>query len=65
MIGPDGEAAYDRAATARGLPPLDRDVLAVVNAAAAIQVVACLALVPQLPLLADGLKPALDAWRAR
>ena len=65
MIGPDGEAAYDRAATARGLSPLDRDVLAVVNAAAAIQVVACLALVPQLPLLADGLKPALDAWRAR
>jgi hypothetical protein len=65
MIGPEGEAAYDRAATARGLPTLDREVLAVVNAAAAIQVVACHALVPRLPLLAEGLKPALDAWRAR
>ncbi len=64
MIGPDGEAAYDRAATALGLPTLNREVLAVVNAAALIQVVACLALVPQLPLLAEGLKPALDAWRA-
>ncbi|MEO6085377.1 MAG: aminoglycoside phosphotransferase family protein, partial [Umezawaea sp.] len=64
MIGPDGEAAYDQAASALGLPTLNRDVLAVLNAAALIQVVACLALVPQLPILADGLKPALEAWRA-
>lgn len=64
MIGPDGEAAYDRAAAALGLPTLDRDVLAVMNAAAFLQVVACLALVPQLPILAEGLKPALEAWRA-
>lgn len=64
MIGPDGEAAYDRAAAALGLPPLNREVLAVMGAAGFVQVVACLALVPQLPLLAEGLKPALEAWRA-
>jgi hypothetical protein len=28
-----------------------------------LQMVASVALVPQLPLLADGLKPALDGWR--
>jgi hypothetical protein len=64
MIGPDGEAAYDEAATAKGLPTLNREVLALVSAAGFIQVVACLALVPQLPILAEGLKPALEAWKA-
>ncbi|MCS7481187.1 phosphotransferase [Umezawaea endophytica] len=64
MIGPDGEAAYDEAAAAQGLPTLNREVLALVSAAGFIQVVACLALVPQLPLLAEGLKPALEAWRS-
>jgi hypothetical protein len=64
LVGPAAEEAYDRAATALGLPTLNRDVLATMNAAAFIQVVACLALVPQLPILAEGLKPALEAWRA-
>jgi len=63
MIGPAAEAAYDEAAAARGLPTLNREVLALMNAAGFIQVVACLALVPRLPLLAEGLKPALEAWR--
>ncbi|WP_245886799.1 phosphotransferase [Umezawaea tangerina] len=63
MIGPEAEDAYDEAATELGLPTLDRRVLAAVNAAAQLQVVACLALVPELPILAEGLKPALDLWR--
>ena len=29
-----------------------------------LQVVACLALAPQLPLLVDGLSSSLEAWRA-
>ncbi|WNV89099.1 phosphotransferase [Umezawaea sp. Da 62-37] len=64
MIGPEAEDAYDEAAAELGLPTLDRRVLAVVNAAARLQAVACLALVPELPILAEGLKPALDLWRA-
>ena len=63
-VGPDGEAAYNKAATALGLRTLDDRVLRVMDAVRMIQVVSCLALVPQLPVLAEGLKPSLDVWRA-
>ena len=33
------------------------------TSARVLQVIACLALVPQLPMLADALRPALDHWR--
>jgi hypothetical protein len=63
LVGPDGGAAYDTAAAGFGLPKLDRQVLHVMESARMLQVVACLALVPQLPMLADGLLPALEQWR--
>jgi hypothetical protein len=34
------------------------------DAARSLQVVACLALVPELPMLALGLAPVLEQWRA-
>lgn len=64
MVGPEGIAAYDAAATALGLRTVDDRVLAVTEAAGRLAVVAVLAMVPQLPMLLDGLAPSLDAWRA-
>ncbi|MGI9002443.1 MAG: hypothetical protein ACR2GH_12350 [Pseudonocardia sp.] len=29
-----------------------------------LQAIACLALIPQLPMLAEGLRPAIEQWRA-
>jgi hypothetical protein len=40
-----------------------RDVLRVMDAARMLQVVACLSLVPQLPVLATGLAPMIEGWR--
>jgi hypothetical protein len=64
LVGPAGEAAYNKAAGDLELRILDDRVLRVMDAARMIQLVSCLALVPQLPLLAEGLKPSLDVWRA-
>ncbi|GAA2312599.1 aminoglycoside phosphotransferase family protein [Streptomyces hawaiiensis] len=63
-FGPEYEAAYDAAAGRLGLRQLDRDVLRVVNAVGMSRAVACLALAPQLPLLVDALKPAVEQWRS-
>ena len=62
-IGPEGQAAYDAAATQLGLRPLDQKLLSVMESARMLQLVACLALAPQLPVLADGLRPMLEQWR--
>ncbi|MFJ8692062.1 phosphotransferase family protein [Streptomyces roseolilacinus] len=62
-LGPECEAAYDSAAQRRGLRRLDEGVLRLVNAVGMSRAVACLALVPQLPLLAEALKPAVEQWR--
>ena len=62
--GPLGQAAYDAAAARLGLRPLDERLLRVMESAGMLQVVACLALVPQLPMLAEGLRPSLEHWRA-
>ncbi|MBB6418111.1 phosphotransferase family protein [Streptomyces sp. AK010] len=62
-FGPECEAAYDATAGRLGLRRLDRDVLRVVNAVGMSRAVACLALAPQLPLLVDALKPAVEQWR--
>lgn len=64
MVGPDGIAAYDTAAAELGLRPVDDRVLRVTEAAGRLAVVAVLAMVPELPMLADGLAPTLDEWRA-
>lgn len=64
MVGPDGIAAYDTAAAELGLRPVDDRVRRVTEAAGRLAVVAVLAMVPELPMLADGLAPTLDEWRA-
>jgi hypothetical protein len=64
-IGPEGQAAYDTAATQLGLRPLNERLLRVMESARMLQMVACLAQVPQLPLLAEGLRPMLKQWRER
>ncbi|MFH8346124.1 phosphotransferase family protein [Streptomyces sp. NPDC018045] len=63
VLGPECEAAYDEAARRRGLRQLDERVLRLVTAVGMIRVVACLALVPQLPMLVEALKPAIEQWR--
>lgn len=62
-LPPEALAAYDDAARARGLRPHHPEALRLMNAARSLQVIAAFALVPQLPLLAEGLLPALTAWR--
>ncbi|MCK6551373.1 aminoglycoside phosphotransferase family protein [Myxococcota bacterium] len=63
-FGPDAAAHYDAAAAALGLRALDRRVLAVMDAARALQAVASLALTPQLPALPVWLAPWLEQWRS-
>ncbi|WP_257451911.1 phosphotransferase [Archangium lipolyticum] len=63
FLGPDGTAVYDAAAARAGVRPLDPAVLRVMETARMLQVVACYALVPQLPMLAEGLAPSLQSWR--
>lgn len=64
MHAPDHLEAYARESARVGAAPLDPEVLAVMSAARALQMVVTMALAPELPVLADGLQPALDAWRA-
>lgn len=64
MVDPEALPAYDVAARALGLRPLDPAVKRITDAAAHLAVVACLAMAPQLPMLVDGVAPALAAWRA-
>ncbi|ALG08890.1 aminoglycoside phosphotransferase family protein [Kibdelosporangium phytohabitans] len=58
--GPDAEQAYAQAAG----KPLNEDALRLFEGIRMLQVVACLAQVPDMPALAEGMKPALDNWRA-
>jgi hypothetical protein len=64
LMGPDASADYDIAARKRGLRATDPDVLRVMNCARRLQFVACLTLIPALPLLAEGLHQSLADWRA-
>ncbi len=64
FAGPDFLARYDAAAKQAGARAHDPDALRTLEAARMLQTVACLALVPELPLLASGLAPFLDQWRA-
>lgn len=55
--------AYDEGAREVGVRELDADVLAFVDAVGKLRIIACLTLVPQLPVLADYLTPAVGQWR--
>ncbi|RII20368.1 Phosphotransferase enzyme family protein [Streptomyces sp. YIM 130001] len=62
-LGPELEAAYDRGARRAGLRPLRGDVLRFVNALGSLRAITVLTLVPQLPVLEEYMKPAIDQWR--
>ncbi|WP_424215971.1 phosphotransferase family protein (plasmid) [Streptomyces sp. BI20] len=62
-LGPELEAAYDRGAARAGLRPLDPEVMNFVNAVGRLRALACLVLVPSLPVLGQYLTPAVDHWR--
>lgn len=64
MLGPEANAAYDAAALRVGLRTTDPDVQRAMDAARTLQFIACAVLVPELPVLAQGLAPAIEAWRA-
>ncbi len=61
FAGPEARGAYE--ATQLGLRQLGERLLRVMESARNLQVVACLALAPQLPMLVEGLRPALQQWR--
>lgn len=64
LIGAEATAAYDDAAVRHGLRRTDPEVQRLMDAARRLQLVGCLTLIPQLPLLADGLASVLEDWRA-
>ena len=64
LVGPEGVHAYDQQAAKQGEPVTDPVVRRLAEAARLLQVVACLALVPQWPALAESLAPMLDLWRS-
>jgi len=63
MLDPTHIAAYNEAAARLRRPGIDERVAGVMNAARMLQLIVCLPLIPQLPALADGLKPSLEHWR--
>ncbi|WP_218024395.1 phosphotransferase family protein [Nocardia lijiangensis] len=64
FFGPECAAAYNAAAQRRGRRRLDERVLRFVDAVGMSRTVACLALVPQLPMLEEALQPSIEQWRA-
>jgi Ser/Thr protein kinase RdoA (MazF antagonist) len=56
-------ATYDAEAARLGLRPVDERLLRVMEAARMIQLVACLPMAPQLPILFDGVSSAVQHWR--
>ena len=65
FASPEQLAAYDEAASGLGLRPHDPRLLDVMAAARMMQLVACLPMIPELPVLAEGLRPAIDHWRTQ
>jgi Phosphotransferase enzyme family len=64
MLGPEAVAEYDDAAVRVGLRPTDPQVQRLMDTARAMQFISCATLVPQLPVLADGLASVIASWRA-
>lgn len=63
MLGPEAVAEYDEAAVRLGLRPTDAAVQRLMDTARALQFISCATLVPQLPILADGLASVIAEWR--
>ncbi|GAA3366531.1 hypothetical protein [Saccharopolyspora gregorii] len=61
VLGADAATTYDAAARALGLRTLDDRVLRLVDAIGVLRSVACLALAPQLPMLAEAVAPCSTA----
>lgn len=64
LMGPQATDDYNRAALARGLRQTDPTVQLVMDCARRLQFIGALTLIPQLPVLAEGLAETLDEWRA-
>lgn len=62
--GPEAAAVYDAAAGPLGMRTIDRELQRVMDTARSLQLVASFSLVPQLPILGQGLQASLEAWRA-
>ncbi|WP_410661070.1 aminoglycoside phosphotransferase family protein [Amycolatopsis sp. lyj-112] len=62
--GPEGFEAYDAAAGRSGLRTTDDRVRQALEAVAMLQLMACLSMAPDLPMLVEGMKPMIDQWRA-
>jgi hypothetical protein len=63
LCTPDEVESYAREASRLGGPLPDPEILRIMNAARMLQMVASVALTPELPVLAEGLRPMVDAWR--
>lgn len=64
MLGPEATAEYDDAAVGFGLRSTDPQVQQLMDTARSLQFISCTTLVPQLPILADGLAEVIARWRA-
>lgn len=63
LAPPEDVERYTAEAARRGLPAPDAEVLRVMGAARMLQLVASMALVPELPVLGEWLPAQLETWR--
>jgi thiamine kinase-like enzyme len=64
LQGSESVAIYDAAAKRAGMRRVDPEAQRLMDVARCLQIVASLALVPELPVLATGLAPVLETWRS-
>ena len=65
MLGPEAVAEYDEAAETLGLRRTDPAVQHLMDTARTLQFISCVVLVPQLPVLAEGLATVIADWRTQ
>ncbi|MED5813133.1 phosphotransferase [Mycolicibacterium sp. 050232] len=63
LAGPTAVAEYDDAARELGLRTTNSEVQRLVDAAAMLMTIGCVTLIPQLPVLAEGILPMVESWR--
>lgn len=63
LAGPTAVAEYDDAARELGLRTTNPEVQRLVDAAAMLMTVSCVSLIPQLPVLAEGMLQMVESWR--
>lgn len=63
-LSPEAVGAYSARAAQLGMRTPDERVLAAMNSARMLLLISVLSLVPELPILADGLKDFIGRWRA-